>query len=362
MKYAEEIGFTVTVQVMNYQGKIIALIIEKEGGLVYLPCFPSKQLPKTKSIFMNAVQWANYVATRDILKKISADSSGKILCKPMMKVVEDEMIVGLLTETNQFVQLAGPEPDTFEDGLPVFQGAGYKDNKLDIAFATSKEEDTLRVDTVRNIRLETQFYISFRSEIRTMLNDYNYRDIREQIVSVLDNPRFLYTLKMKKVDILIRHLTKQALSFVDDIDSEIRGKVGELSNCNGSSNCDIQSFCLKRHGKACFPKTSLINPETDNELFYYARLCDELIRYRRIRLFMLNNKKYLNMSNVDYSINRDEVILLNSVLTDDYFEGLEPFQNNKYVKRISYEMANPSKNTKFYQNYSDEVPIAEQRE
>jgi hypothetical protein len=75
---------------------------------------------------------------------------------------------------------------------------------------------------------------------------------------------------------------------------------------------------------------------------------------------MLDNKRYLNISNVDYSINEDEVLLLNSILNDNYFDNLEPFQNNKYVKNITYEIAAPSKNSGFYQNFSNKVPISEQ--
>jgi hypothetical protein len=308
---------------------------------------------------MNTVQWLDYTSTRDLLNKVSTDSSLKILCKPIMKVIEDEMIVGILTETNQFVQIAGPEADIFDDGLPVFSGVGYKDGSLDSNLSTSREEDNLRVETVRSIRLETQFYGSFRSEIRNLLNDYNYREIREQILNILDNPKFLYTLKMRKLDILVRHLTRNAFSFVDDITSEIKQKVGELSNCNYSS-CHVKSFCLKRHGKVCFPRMNLINPDNDNEKFYFSRICDELIRYKRVRLFMLDNKRYLNVSNVDYSTNDDEVILLNSILTDKYFDDMEPFQNNKYVKNINYEIAAPSKNSGFYQNFSNKVPLGEQ--
>jgi len=359
-KNITDIGLVIVSQVMNYNGKIIALVVEtSDKKQVYLPCFPSKQLPNINLIFMNTVQWSDYITTRDLLNKISANSNGSILCKPMMKVIEDEMLVGLLTETNQFVQIAGPETNTFEDGLPVFNGIGYRDNKLDSVIASSKEEDNLRVETVRNIRLETQFYGSFRSEIRNLLNDYNYREIREQILNILDNPNFLYTLKMKKIDILIRHLTRNSFSFVDDITSEIKQKVGELSNCN-SSSCDVKSFCLKQHGKACFPKMNLINPDNDNEKFYFNRICDELIRYKRVRLFMLDNKRYLNISNVDYSINADEVLLLNSILTDKYFDDMEPFQNNKYVNNITYEIATPSKTSGFYQNFSNKIPIGEQ--
>ena len=75
---------------------------------------------------------------------------------------------------------------------------------------------------------------------------------------------------------------------------------------------------------------------------------------------MLDNKRYLNISNVDYSINADEVLLLNSILTDKYFDDMEPFQNNKYVNNITYEIATPSKTSGFYQNFSNKIPIGEQ--
>jgi hypothetical protein len=199
---------------MNYNGKVIALIVEtKSNQIVYLPCFPSRQISSIDSIFMNAVQWLNYATTRDVLNQISSDSNGKILCKPSMKVFEDDMIVGILTETNQFIQIDGFEADTFEDNLPVFNGVGYKDNKLDISLTTSNKEDNMRSETVRNIRLETQYYGSFRTEIRNLLNDYNYREIREQILSILDNPKFLYTLKMKKLKSLWQMLRPMASGY-----------------------------------------------------------------------------------------------------------------------------------------------------
>jgi hypothetical protein len=43
-----------------------------------------------------------------------------------------------------------------------------------------------------------------------------------------------------------------------------------------------------------------------------------------------------------------------------YFDDLVPFQNNKYAKNITYEIAAPSKNSGFYQNFSNKVPLGEQ--
>jgi hypothetical protein len=326
----------VNSQVMNYNGKIIALMTEIDGKEIYLPCFPSKILDKIPQKFMNAVEWHDYILTRNALEKISTDSNGKILCKPMMKVTEDGLIVGILTVTNQFIQIREPTEDIFAEDLPIFSVTGYRDGKLDNSLAISRNYDENRINTINNIKLESQFYLAYRTEIRNLLNNYDYREIRDQIVSVLDNHKFLYTLKMKKLAILIRYLIRDIFTFVDDLNNVFEKE------------------------KIVFPRKNLINSETDNEVFYLNRICDELIRFKRIRLFLLDDKRYLNIANIDYSVNEDEVILLNSILTDEYFDDLIPFQNNKYAKNITYEIATPSKNSGFYQNFSGVVPLGEQ--
>ena len=78
---------------------------------------------------------------------------------------------------------------------------------------------------------------------------------------------------------------------------------------------------------------------TDNEMLYFSRAADELVRYKRIQLFMLEPRRYLNITNIDYSVNEDEFIILASVLTDEYFENLIPYNKNKYVKNITYDNA-----------------------
>ena len=79
----------------------------------------------------------------------------------------------------------------------------------------------------------------------------------------------------------------------------------------------------------------------------------ELVRYKRIQLFMLEPRRYLNITNVDYSVNDNELLMLASVLTDAYFDDLEPYNKNKYVNNITYENAEISKTNPFYQHYSN---------
>jgi hypothetical protein len=96
----------------------------------------------------------------------------------------------------------------------------------------------------------------------------------------------------------------------------------------------------------------------DNETIYYVRLADEILRYKRIRLFLLEPKKYLNISNIDYKVDESEVILLQSILEGDYFDDLVPFQTNKYVNKLNYDFAVPA----ISQKYDQTVPLDKQSE
>jgi hypothetical protein len=356
-EFLKSINYVIHQQVMNYNGKIIGLMVSKDkNSKIFLPTFPSIQLMKIDTIYMDDIEWTNYDSTVKLLTMIYNDSGNQIFCKPMMKIVEDGLIVGVLTETNQFVKLSQPAQNT-EDGMTIMNSSGYSD--LDTVVATSKNEDNKRRSTILNISLETQFYISFRNMIRESLKNYANREIRKRIIDIIEDHRFLYNVKLQKLKILLLHLTRHYRNFVDDIDSEIKNKLDDVTNCT-ATNCDIKQFCLMRNNKYCFPKKNLING-SDNETFYFIRIADELVRYTRIRLFLLEPNKYLNITNVNYKINADEILILSSVLNSDYFDNLVPFQQNKYVQNITYDIATPSKNTNYYQNFTNDVPIDEQK-
>ena len=349
-------GFTIQSQVQNYRGKIIGLLINTHTDdkvPIYLPCFPSNDLPNVNKIWIDSTPWTEYVTTRDRLTQISSRTKGLIRCKPLVKVVEDGLIVGIISETNQFIFVDPPVENTIEDGVPVLNATGYKEKQsfaVDQVLATSRGFDEERVNTVRNVALETQFYTSFRTIIRNLLNDYLHRDIRQQVIAILEDNQLLYTVKVKKIDELIRRLTRQSVQFVDEIDPEAQKQLANAVDC--TTNCSIESFCVKKRGKICIPKKNMVSG-SDNSTLYFVRVADELVRYKRIQLFMLEPRRYLNITNVDYSVNQDEVLMLASVLTDAYFDDLEPYNKNKYVKNITYENAEISRTNPFYQHYSN---------
>ena len=46
-------------------------------------------------------------------------------CLPRFKVIEDEMIIGIITETNQFIGINPPEIDQYGDDLQILHESNY---------------------------------------------------------------------------------------------------------------------------------------------------------------------------------------------------------------------------------------------
>jgi hypothetical protein len=89
----------------------------------------------------------------------------------------------------------------------------------------------------------------------------------------------------------------------------------------------------------------------DNEEIYYSKIADELIRYNRIKMFMFEPKVFLSFSDIKYNLKEDEIILLQSLLTQDYFDDLVPKQENKYIINNTYYTAEPNQSIKYINEY-----------
>ena len=150
-------GLILSNLVSNYNGKIIGINVSYTGLTGFIPCYPSGISVNSLPIKMidNKGIWNNYEKTVGFLLLISKKSNGKILCKPLVKITDDELVVGLLTETNQFIQLEQPEM-AIEDGIKSINDANYllSDSKT----LLNNNVDEERIKYVKKIRLEKNFY------------------------------------------------------------------------------------------------------------------------------------------------------------------------------------------------------------
>jgi hypothetical protein len=352
--------------VLNFNNKVIGVFAEEPGtsnNTGFIPCYPSaldEDLKKDLDyVFMTDLSlWNTYENTVRFLNKLDNRSKKRraepdIPCKPAFKIVEDEHVVGILTNTNQFIQLSQPirldevNPDL---DIPSINNNNYiVDAKAkpmvntEVEFTTQNDVDEVRVDYIKKIRLETNFYNVFRNTIRILLNDYENIKIREKIENEMTREYIIYSEKLKNITKLLHDLIKSKIQFTGD--ENYYKLINEVSTCivkNDESCKDTPNLCLTENGSCnlILPEKNLITKK-DNEPIYYGRMADELIRYNRIKSFMLQPQTYLSFGSIGYNLRDNEIILIQSLLTQEYFETLIPAITNKYTKYNSYDEAQP---------------------
>jgi hypothetical protein len=137
-------------------------------------------------------------------------------------------------------------------------------------------------------------------------------------------------------------------------------KLDTVSNCY--NNCQQKAYCQPSGGDMCalrIPETNLINNQR-NDGFYYGKLADEIVRYSRIKTFIFNPKAILSFSQLKYNLRENEIILLQSLLTQDYFENIITAKVNPYIKHNTYDTTQPIIAQKYsnLENYAEPEPTA----
>jgi len=341
-------NFQIEKRILNYNGKVIGLGVRRGARRGMVPCFPSTI---ASDIALGAPVWLDdfvgetYSKTRELLDIVHKEGGGTIVCKPLLKASEDGMLVGILTTGNQFIPLAAPEQDMFGADLKVIAMDQYEDaNRIGLV---GKGQDTARINSMKRIKLESLFFETFRNQARTLLGEFPNAGLRGRLVGVLANHTEDYAGKMGRVIALLTELLTDKVSFVTTDERFI-------SDILGTRDIPAFNICVQDNEQCrlLIPKTNLIN-DLDNERVYFGRLADELVRYTRIKDFVLNPAAFLSFSHIQYELNQNEIILLQSLLDQAYFDNLVPRTLNKFAKGSGYDTAQPH----LSEQYSDHTEL-----
>jgi hypothetical protein len=385
--------FEIDWQVINYQGSVIGLgikIIENKKvkkdkktmfvetpTTVYLPCFPSGPIDGKTIKYMDDDEiWTDYNNTIANLNIIHAQTN--LHCMPKLKILDedDAKIVGILTETNQFIQIDPPEDNIINDGIDVISSSNYA---IADKYVTSSTilPDSDRVNVTKKIHLESQFYSVFRSTMRQLLNDSTNRDKRTEIWTIVgknkeeetdeqkgqeegkerNNRPFTYKEKLVKIDELLQEIASDKIVF-GPVDNNQIMELDEIVPCSfelvdNIDKADLPKYCIINEQSGQIVLTipdkhlvaSIINDVptfVENKTRYFGRLADELLRYNRVQSFMLEPKTFLNITNTEYNIHSDELLILQSVLNSVYFQDLRAYNTSKYIQNTNRNVAEPS--------------------
>jgi hypothetical protein len=361
-------------QVLNFQGKVIGLRVTsptKKTGFV--PCYPSSLNKKYEYVFMTDEIWHSYEDTLSFLKEYYKYKEPKDITKVQCyddryfcKVADSDedgtIIVGFLTNTNQFIQINKPQTlNLIEDNIHTISSNDTL--TADINTQVSNRVDNRRVDFIKRIQLETNFYNIFRNTIRILFNDYSNSAKREEIQKECNSKTLLYRTKLTTVVEKLKELVNDSIEFVEFFDYKNLNE-NELQNCitNKMDTCvtNTNSICkLSTNGDKCiitFPALNLVTKKSNDE-YYYGRMADELIRYNRIKSFIFKPQAYLSFGPVKYNLQDNEIILLENMLTQDYFSSLIPADINIYARNNTYDTTEPNMSDKYKNNYNSPITM-----
>jgi hypothetical protein len=340
---------TVQFQVINYNYQCIGLYVKEASKLLegVIPCAPSAVQPNLPWKYMDdSSLWQSFVKTTELLKLVHSKTD--LPCLPRVAIAEDEVVIGILTDTNQFLKITPIFETELQTELDIVHHADYIVS--DKTLMTSEVEDVERVESVKKVKLETQFFTAFRTVVRSSLHKSENKEWKDQIVDILDHETMSYEEKMKAMIGLIYHvLGSHAVSFQPMEVKDVL-KFGEITGCSVSYT--NHPFCLMKqeggqeHSVLLIPSINLVNG-MENQRLYVARMADELIRNHRIRRFMMDPKLYFSDMNVRYEVYSSELLILISAL-ETYFDNIDVFDSTAYFHNLTRDIAQPlDTNTKY---------------
>ena len=257
------------------------------------------------------------------MEHIYNDSNNIIQCKPLYKVKKDNLIIGILTISNQFVMLNKPEMYINDELEEISQENNlFTDNIIQNQYTI----DENRIKIIKNIKLESNFY-----------NSFNYKII---IQDIINNNALIYFDKLKLIYEQLVSLSKNYIIFAE-YDTNILNNIKNISLCINNNNCDTD-FCMKnKELNICnliIPKNNLITNDNNYDI-YFTKLSDEFVRYNKTKLILFDKLKFLSFNNIKYNINNDELVIMETMLIKKIFTNNFDVKNS-FVNYNTYDTHN----------------------
>ena len=327
--------YDINYQILDYNNKVIGILVNNNIEHGFIPCYPSALSSTYESIPYKMIdeiteqEFNDYNNTKAILEKLYLSSNYKIMIKPLYKIIEDNLIIGILTNGNQFIQLTKPEFNN-SDELKEIKDSNYL--YIDKSIQTNLSIDNERSKTVNNIKLETQFYNSFKNTFKKILGIHRNNIYKISLLKIINNNSMLYLDKISNIYNLLKTVGEKYVIFAK-YNKNILDNIKKLSSCFDDDECHT-SFCMKTNDicSLIIPNKNLINGE-NNEEIYYTRLSDEFVRYNKFKNFIFENNISYNYGSVEYNILENELLLFHSTLTQDYFKDIISINNQNNFKK-----------------------------
>ena len=351
-----EIPIVIQRQILNFSRKVVGLEVKIGEVTGYIPCYPSgfrTRLTAPTTFVDDMTLYHSYVDTIFFSDMVTRTFTHDMIhMQPAYKVVDDEMIIGLLTVADQFIMFSEPiELSTANDDIPILRQSGRIEIETAIQNGATTRDET-RVEHVNRIKLETNFFLAYRNTVRILLNDYANLTQRIEFEERIAETFVPHLKKLETIVTLLKQLIGTTIRFDAEIDTTLIRDVSVCINqqpqkcttanpvciIDGSENeTDDENTCT-----LVIPKHNLVSPNVDNEIVYINKLADQLIRYDRIRKYMMDPTQFLSFGQAHYTLGEHEFVVAQTVLKNEYFTDLVARKTGGNEQHGNYDETNPA--------------------
>lgn len=353
----KDLKYTIKKQIINFEGKVIGVVSSIGNTEGFVPCFPSSVIDVFDYAYITSPDiWKPYTDTYMFLETLYRRSREKIPCKPIIKISEYDttIIVGFLTLTNQFVPFSEPiEKTATNDEMDIIDGTNYLINENKFS-----EVDEKRIEYINKIKIETNLYNNFKNLIKILINKNSPESlqVRESILENVNNVSLTYLRKLQNIEELLHKITDENnIVFDDEKFKSIYTLKDFIQNENANQNQNQNEKTKNPTIQTVFPKINIMT-QKDNSNIYFKKLADEFVRFDTTRYIMFQpEKSFITFNEVYYSLHKNEIMLLQSLITKEYFETFEIIDIDEYY--LKYKSFDDTEPYKMQINYTNQIDI-----
>ena len=179
-------------QILNFDNKVIGIHLThvKRDMSFFIPLKPSSLYADMEFDYIDDNVWTDFTTTQQKLTWFHESTKKDVACQPKRFVVENHVVVGILTESNQFVKIKEPLPvnELPDEGKSMEKKIFYNITDLEQdLLSDNSAEDEGRKQFIRNLRLEKQFYAAYVNTIQYHIHDEMNYEVKKRIQTVVES-------------------------------------------------------------------------------------------------------------------------------------------------------------------------------
>jgi hypothetical protein len=345
-KKSHNIPFKILHQLLNYDMKVIGCIVDYKEKKRFVPLRPSATYPDIDYKLIHDEIWSDdYYDTKQYLNMIHHESGGVIKCKPLFKVVDENMVVGIITNANQFIKINTIIPNDFTDELDEFEG--IDESELD-KMMINNENDKHRIEYIHKMKLEKAFYITFINTIKLHIHNIENIEDKTTLINCVNDDLLSFEEKYNIIEPIINKYTSDFVEFTDFTDETIQS-LDDVNVCTDDSGDEIYCKLQSNNNIMMIPSINLYTGEKNDEK-YASNLIFDIISNNVFQQKFLYNVQSLSEDHDNYEVNNDEIIIMESMIRD-YYTSLRKIKSKMELHNV-YENISSSDLTQSQKMYN----------